>query len=127
MAFTLPDFNTSVLGWDLGNLPSTQPVADYLTFGQLYCAKEAATVADFTNTAWTNDEIVFEWRFSSLFITTKPANKVGCVFGYIDFLGLTWYYKILAWERKHIGFPNEYVAVFASQCDDAGVSPDAGR
>ncbi len=126
MAFTLPQFNIVIYYWEPGHLPSTDPY-DQQTVGQLFLAKEAAMVNDFNASVWNNDEVIVEWRLPQSTEGLFGTPMVGGIISRIGAYGTTWYYKIVAWENKHKEFPNAYLVLFCSQCDDAGVAPDSRR
>lgn len=126
MAFTLPNFNLSVDVWIQGNSPAAGPF-DFSIIAQMYLGRDEYLFTGFGPSVGVSQSIVPEWRFPpSLIIPGIPLLVTGFI-SYVDSAGVARFYLIQSWEWKHAGFLNEYIAVYAPQCDFFGAVPDTSR
>lgn len=125
MAFSLPSFNIVVNWWVPGNTPFANPPSVTNMPAQLYW---------YSRGSWdTTPTVPTEW-YPSVFIrlaNTSPVGTVGPavggIFSFQPTFGPVRYYAVTWWDFIHPGFGNEYMSFMVRQCDQMGVSPDAGR
>lgn len=125
MAFTPPNFNLLIDYWFPGNNPSIG-AADVTAYSaQLYMHSRADIDSLDSNPGKQWPNIV--WRVGKTATVDLTLPLKGGVIGWTDVAGSTWYYLVDFWEWVHAGFGNQYVCVYARQCNNDGTMPDGGR
>lgn len=108
--------------WALGGLPPNPP--DLVGDCQLYVvSRQGVLIPDFAS-------LIYQWveiRVAKGWYENVFSPQVGSVFLVRDTFTRPWYYLLMRWENVHLGFPNEYTALYCVQCDDQGQVPDSNR
>ena len=124
MAFTLPKFSLDLAFWKVGTTPLFDPPSGPYK-AQIYEPSRQMFVE--RNELSDQDLVYQQIRLDLAFFNGEAPPFKGAIFGYTDPAATVWYYNVRWWDRQHHDFGNEYVLVYALQCQADGSWPDSGR
>lgn len=124
MAYTLPNFVSTLDWWKPGSTPLIAP-PNLSTPGQIYEPSRSMFVSW---DAFVSYDFVYQQiRLPLAFYQGPPMTIFSSIFGWKDSFATEWYYVVRWWDVVHQDFGNAYILTYCLQCDNAGGYPDLNR